>query len=319
MRVLLTGGFGYIGSRLAQMLAASTENEVTVGTRRMVPPPQTAPDANVVAIDWSSEASLLRACRGIDTVVHLAGMSAADCARDPVGALVFNGVGTARLVAAAIQQRVTRFVYLSTAHVYGAALTGVVNELTCTQPRHPYATSHRAGEDVIRLAHRGAMIEGIVVRLTNSFGAPVDPSGRCWSLLINDLCLQSIRTRRAVLKTEGTQRRDFLPISEACRAIAHLLAVPAQSLGDGVFNVGSGWAPTALEAAEVVAARIEEQLGFRPEIHIGTAHDNVGDGWLDFRVQRLLNTGFVPRRQASMEELDKLIAFCVRYESRIAT
>lgn len=319
MRVLLTGGFGYIGGRLAQMLAATTDHEVTLGTRRMAPPPQTAPGANVVAIDWSSEPSLLEACKGIDIVVHLAGMSAADCARDPVAALEFNAGGTARLVAAAVRQSVSRFVYLSTAHVYGAALTGVVDELTCPQPRHPYATSHRAGEDVVRLAHGEATIEGIVVRLSNSFGAPVDPRGHCWSLLINDLCLQSIRTRRAILKTEGTQRRDFLAISEACRAITHLLAIPALSLGDGVFNVGSGWAPTTLEAAGFVVARIEELLGFRPEIQKGAARDAIGDGRLDFRVQRLVNTGFELRRQASTQELDKLIAFCVQYESRIAT
>jgi UDP-glucose 4-epimerase len=255
----------------------------------------------------------------MDMVVHLAGMNATDCARDPVAALQFNGVGTARLINAAVQQRVARFIYLSTAHVYGGALTGVVDELTCPQPRHPYATSHRAGEDVVRHAHGAAMIEGIVVRLSNSFGAPVDPSAHCWSLLINDLCLQSIRTRRAVLKTVGTQRRDFVGISEACRAIAHLLAVAASSLGDGVFNVGSGWTPTTLEVAEVVAARVEELLGFRPEIQKGAARDAVGDGSLQFRVQRLVNTGFEPHRQACTEDLDKLIAFCVRHDSRIAT
>lgn len=312
MRILLTGGFGYLGRRLSQTLEMNTEHIVTLATRRAITPPLAALQANAIRIDWDSETDLRRACEGMEAVVHLAGMNATDCANNPVAALQFNGVGTARLIRAAIQHRVTRFIYLSTAHVYGAALKGVVDEHTCPEPLYPYATSHRAGEDAVRLAHQAGAIDGIVVRLSNSFGAPTDPETDCWSLLTNDLCRQAVHTRRAVLKSDGIQRRDFVPISEACRAFAHLLTIPRSGLGNGVFNVGSGWAPTIIEMAELVATRVEAVLRFRPHIQRGSCTDAIGSSFLDFRSEHLLATGFELRRDAIVEELDRLIAFCAQ-------
>jgi UDP-glucose 4-epimerase len=314
---MLTGGFGYLGGRLAQILATTTDYEITSATRRAVPPPAPAPGVKGVTLDWSSERSLSQACEGVDTIVHLAGMGAADCAADPVAALEFKGIATARLMRAAIQEQVRRFIYISTAHVYGAALSGTVNESTSPQPSHPYATSHRSAEEIVRLAHSASSIQGIVMRLSNCYGAPADPGVDCWPLLINNACLQAVRVRSVLLKSSGHQRRDFVALSEACRAIRHFVSVPVSSLGDGVFNVGSGWAPTALEAADVVASRVERALGFRPEIRRGTMNDKVGEGSLDFCVHRLIATGFEPRQEAISEELDRLIEFCVRHNDLI--
>jgi UDP-glucose 4-epimerase len=314
LRILLTGGFGFLGGRLAQMLTDSRQHEVTLGTRRQIDAPPWAPGAKVVTIDWADDRHLSRACRGMDAVVHLAAMNAQACARDPVAALECNGVCTVRLLRAAVEQRATRVVYLSTAHVYGAALVGTVDENTCPQPRHPYATSHRAGEDAVFTARATGTIEGVVVRLSNSFGAPAGPVDESASLLTSDLCRQAMDTRRMVLKTAGFQRRDFIPASEACRAILHLTTVPASRLGDGLFNVGSGWAPTICEMATSIAFRIEALLGFRPEIHTGIASDPMGAEGLDFQIRRLLGTGFEPRREAIVEELDRLIAGCQRQQ-----
>jgi UDP-glucose 4-epimerase len=261
-------------------------------------------------MDWSSDRRLERACAGIDAIVHLAGMNAADCERDPVAALEFNGVGTARLVRAAISQRVNRLVYLSTAHVYGAALKGTVNELTCAQPRHPYATSHRAGEDAVRLTRTGQPSIAIVARLSNAFGAPACPEANCWSLVTNDLCRQAVTTRRAVLRSAGSQRRDFIPVSEACRAMAHLLSLPPERVGDGLFNIGGAWAPTMLEMARLVAERVTARLGFCPQLVVGTADDGECVEHLEYSVSRLAATGFTLRQDSVQQELDRLVEFC---------
>jgi UDP-glucose 4-epimerase len=317
LKVLLTGGCGYIGGRLAQMMSTDAGYELVLGTRRPAGAPPWAPHAAVVRTDWASEPELARVCRGMDAIVHLAGMNAADCARDPVAALEFNAVGTARLMRAALDSNVRRFLYLSTLHVYGAALVGSVNEETRPEPRHPYATSHRAAEDVVCTAHAANRIQGIVIRLANAFGAPVDPASDCWSLAINDLCRQAVQTRSVALRTTGLQRRDFMPLSEAGRAIVHLLNLATPQLGDGVFNVGSGWAPTLLEAAEAVAAAVEEVFGYRPRVHAGTCADAVGRCSLDFSVQRLLASGFDPQPGAKAAELRRLIEFCVQHAAHL--
>jgi UDP-glucose 4-epimerase len=309
LNVLLTGGLGYLGGRLAQVLAAEPYCELALATRRAGCADLPVPNARLVSLDWGSDAALEQACGGIDAVVHLAGMNAADCARDPIAALEFNGVGTARLARAAAGQRVRRFVYVSSAHVYGTALRGCVDELTCPEPVHPYATSRRAAEDGLR-QNRGGTLETVIVRLSNGFGAPASPTVDCWSLVTNDLCRQAVTTRRAVLRSGGQQRRDFVPLAEACRAIAHLLMLPAARLGDGLFNVGGDWAPTMLEMAELIAARVAAVLGYRPQVVAGEAREDIGAELREYSVARLLATGFALRSGAVVEELDRLVGFC---------
>jgi UDP-glucose 4-epimerase len=108
MKVLVTGGFGYLGGRLGQSLSARPEYRVTLGSRGRTDTPSWLPSALTAQTDWTSSASLESACAGNDAVVHLAGMNAADCAADPAAAFEANAVCTARLVAAATATRVRR-------------------------------------------------------------------------------------------------------------------------------------------------------------------------------------------------------------------
>ena len=94
MRVLVTGGSGYIGGRLCESLASSVGYWVVSASRSNSHRP--GPGINVAVIDWRSDESLRACCSGIDCIVHLAAMNAPDCALSPVAALEINTVGTAR-------------------------------------------------------------------------------------------------------------------------------------------------------------------------------------------------------------------------------
>jgi UDP-glucose 4-epimerase len=313
VKVLLTGGVGYLGGRLAEFLAAHTEHDVVLGTRTPERAPAWAKSYPCVRTDWTEPTNLFAACKNVEAIVHLVGMNAACSAADPPGALEVNGLGTARLLRAACDAGVRRFIYLSTAHVYGDSLTGIVDEVSCPRPRHPYATSHRAGEDAVRAASFSTGIEGLVVRLSNAYGAPADCSADCWSLLTNDLCLQSVRTQRLTLRTKGDQRRDFVPLGEVCRALAHLLSVPASTLKNNeTVNLGGGWAPTLREMAMLVGKRSDAVLGFHPEVVSGSTADATGGGLIEYRVTRLLASGFEQNPNALIAEMDGLIRFCHR-------
>ena len=82
------------------------------------------PQSEVVKLIWDDKDALTEACRNVDTVIHAAGMNAQDCTKDPVAALEFNGVATARLVEATCKAGVNQLIYLSTAHVYSNPLQG---------------------------------------------------------------------------------------------------------------------------------------------------------------------------------------------------
>lgn len=310
-RILVTGGFGYVGGRVGQALAVQPNVEVMLGSRSPQQCPAWLPTAVPVLTPWQDRAALAEACAGVDTVIHLAAMNEIEAAQDPVGALEMNGVATARLMEAAKAGRVGRFIYLSTAHVYGAPLTGRIDESICPRPVHPYATSHRAAEDVVLAAHATGVMAGIVVRLSNSFGAPAHPGVNRWTLLVNDLCRQAATTGKLVLKSSGLQRRDFVTLADVGRAIVHLERLSQAFLGNGIFNVGGTWAPSVMEMAELVAERCDAVLGFRPQIVRPEPADGETDQSLDYRIDKLAESGFRLENDHDAE-IDATLLLCSR-------
>ena len=313
MKVLITGGFGYLGGRLAQHLSAQKRNEILLGTRGEIISPAWLSNAKVVKTDWYSKEELEGMCVGIDSIVHLAAMNAQDCTDDFVRALESNGVFTARLLQAAIKQKVKRFVYLSTAHVYSDRLTGVITEQVCPVGTHSYATSHRVGEDVVFAAHKRGGIEGVIIRLSNAFGKPTHKNANCWMLLVNDLCAQAIADQCIKLRTSGKQRRDFITLSDACRAIKHLLEVSVNQLGNGLFNVGGMWSTTVLEMAQCISERIFAVIGDKINVFTGMDKDGLASDteMLDYRIDKLIATGFSLNRDVN-QEIDQLLQFLIQ-------
>ena len=310
MRVLITGGFGYLGGRFAQFLVSQTGDEILLGSRQQNEPPKWLPKAKVVQTQWSSLAGLEQICSNVDAIVHMAGMNAQDCATDPVAALELNAVATARLLQAAVRQGVKRFINLSTAHVYdGSPLTAAITEETYPASLHPYAASNLAGEDVVRAANQRGDIKGIVMRLSNAYGMPAHKDVNCWMLLVNDLCRQAVTTKRMVLKSSGLQRRNFVPLHDVCRAIDHLLHLPVQALVMDVFNVGGEWSPPVWEMAHLIQERCNVVLGFKPELTRIPPQTGKTVTELNYRFDALRQTGFQLNTN-KVEEIDRLLNFC---------
>jgi UDP-glucose 4-epimerase len=308
MRILITGGFGFVGSRLAVHLA-QVGHEIILGTRHSTASPEWLPQAEVAKISWDDEVALERNCAGIDVIIHAAGMNAQDCAVDPVAALAFNGLATARLVAVASQVRLKKFIYLSTAHVYASPLVGIITEETCPRNLHPYATSHLAGEQAVLSAHSRGELQGIVLRLSNAFGTPMHKYANCWMLLVNDLCKQAIETRKLVLHTSGLQHRDFIGLTEVC-CVAEKLVDSDQLEQTNVFNVGAGVSQSVLEMAKLIQQRCTEVLGFTPELQHKQSGVDEQYTALIYRSDNLNTFGISWKSQTNTVEIDNLLLCC---------
>jgi UDP-glucose 4-epimerase len=307
MKILITGGFGYLGGRLAMQLAI-TNNEVSLASRSFATSPEWLPQAQAIRINWNSKSSVAAACAGVDAIVHAAGLNAQDCSANLVDALEVNGLFTARLLQEAIKQGIKRFIYISTAHVYGNDLFGIISEKTIPESIHPYATSHRAGEEVVLAAHNREEIEGIVVRLSNAFGMPAHKNVDCWMLLVNDLCRQAITSKNLVLKTAGKQQRNFITLTDACNAIEYLLGIPNDKLDGGLFNVGGMNSATVLDMANKISNRVYNMTGDRPEITCRSIEKNINKPRLDYKIDKLIATGFSLQGDIN-SEIDKLLQF----------
>ncbi len=307
MRILVTGGLGYIGSNIVKYLS-ELGHSVFVGSSRL--DATKSPGLNLkyrVKLEWDNEFSLQTACCNTDVVIHAAGINAMGCEEDPVSALNFNGVATARLIRAASSSGVRRFVYLSTAHVYRSPLVGDISEKVCLENLHPYATSHVAGENALLYACNKKWLEGVVLRLSNIFGAPADASANCWTLFVNDLCCQAVKTGFLHIKSPWAQERDFIPMQEACRMIGYFANPLVKVDQKCILNIGSGSSMSLLEMAYLIQERCRILFGYKPAI--------IKANYVGERVPLNYSVDLMKSFGASLgsnlnDEIDSLLLFC---------
>jgi len=258
LRILITGGLGYLGSRLAHYLDQKG-NEVIVASRDHDKSKNLSKRILIQVIDWKSETSINQACKECDIVIHAAGMNADSCKKDPVAALDFNGVVTAKLIRSALLCKVSKFIYFSTAHVYSECLSGYFDENSCTMNLHPYATTHKVAEDMVLHMTKGRSMLGVVLRLSNVFGSPVHSKVDCWELFVNNICKQAVLTNEIHLKTLGTQYRNFLPMENLCIIVEYFLSSKSFKNIDSsaIYNIGSETAKTIYEVALLVKSQAQ--------------------------------------------------------------
>jgi len=292
------------------MHLAQAGHQVILGSRRPATAPAWLLQSEVIQVIWDESSALEHICTGVDILIQAAGMNAKDCQHDPVAALALNGVATARLVAAASAVGVKRFIYLSTIHVYSSSLRGTITEEDCPYNLHPYATSHLAGEHAVLSASQAGKIEGIVLRLSNAFGEPVDRHVNCWMLLVNDLCKQAVQTGKLVLKTGGLQQRDFISLSEVCRVVEYFSAGFSNSRQTGIFNIGSGVSLSVLTMAQLIQERCADVLGVEPLLERSQGGIDEVNPVLKYRTDKLKSLGVNIGDADNMTEIDSLLNFC---------
>ena len=312
MRILITGGLGYLGARLVEYFSLKGY-EINLASRGSAHVFDFPNNVALKVIDWNDEFSINQACKGCDVVIHSAGMNAALCSLDPVAALEANGVTTAKLLKHAVLCSVSKFIYFSTAHVYSDSLTGYFDEKSCTNNFHPYATSHKAGEDAVQYMSQNGDIDGIVLRISNAFGAPVRPETDCWALLVNDLCFQATTLSRLKLKTSGRQYRNFIPIRDLCEKVDYFLS-PLYEYDlhiDHVYNLGSKVTISVYEMALLVDECYQSLFNEKLTVTIGGDDDVAfhSDKPLTYGVDKLLSMQG-PSPDYFKQEIKNLLLFC---------
>lgn len=309
-RVLITGGFGYLGGRIAVELARSADWEVYLGSRSdRKEKPRWLVDAGISSFDILRPETLEAALKDVDAVIHLAAMNENRCVENPAQAVVVNTIGTLNVLNAALSAGIERFIYFSTAHVYGSPLVGYIDEKNIPRPTHPYAITHKAAEDFVLASHDQGKITGIVVRLSNGFGTPTHPNVDRWTLLANDLCRQAIQHQNLTLRSSGLQQRDFITLANVGRAVKHLINLPIELCEDGLFNVGGGTSMSVWQMAQLIASRCKEVLGFTPGISRPQPKASEESLKIQYDMSKIKNTGFFLTGTIE-EELDNMLIFC---------
>ena len=245
MKVLVTGGAGFIGRHLVSALRIRSDDVTVLDNLHRGEP--VAGDGAVLQIaDVRDRAALAVAMKGVDVVYHLAAQSnVLGATSDPDYSFSTNVVGTYNVLRSAQERGVRRVVFTSSREVYGDAETLPVAETASFNPQNMYGASKAAGEFYCRLlATEG--LEVMVLRLANVYG-PGDRD-RVIPLFIK----MALSEQPLTIYGEG-KILDFVWIGDVVTALVAAASAPA----DCPINIGSGQGTTLLE----LAARVLEITG----------------------------------------------------------
>lgn len=259
MKVLVTGGFGYLGSICAEKLHEKGYEIRILG--RHVPDylRNWSKKFDLFLGDVTNKKTLINSCKDVDAVIHFAALNEVLCKKDPVGAINVNGLGTLNMLDVAFNEGVERFIYISTFHVYGIPKTNVITEETCPNPVNSYSITHRLAEMYCQQYKKEFGLSCVILRVSNGYGAPIHLNINRWSLVINDFCRQAIINKKILLLTKGTQERDFVSIPDIIQAISLMLKVEEEKISNSnIFNVGTGYSISIKKLADIIAEVYEE-------------------------------------------------------------
>ena len=245
MRLLVTGGAGFIGSHfvrqaLTNNLPGLVDTSVTVldaltyaGDRRNLAPVEDSERFSFVEGNILDAALLDELIPQFDAVVHFAAESHVD--RSIEGATEFvmtNVVGTQTLLDAALRHKLGRFLHVSTDEVYGSIDEGSWPETDPLQPNSPYAASKASSDLMVRAYGRTHKLDVVITRCSNNYG-PYQFPEKVIPLFVTNL----IDGLSVPLYGDGLNVRDWLHVNDHCRGIS--LALTKGRAGE-VYNIGGG-------------------------------------------------------------------------------
>ena len=314
MKVLVTGGAGYIGSHMVKVLAASGA-EVWVIDDLSTGHADAVRGAQLVRgdiADIPNTANLLKK-RRIEAVVHFAGASlVAESVANPAKYQARNVDASLALLEAMRHAGVTRIVFSSSAAVYGDPQRVPIDETHPTQPVNPYGASKLAVERKLTECGAAYGLRAVSLRYFNAAGADDglgerhDPETHLIPRILK-AALQ--KTAISIYGTDyptrdGTCVRDYVHVADLCTA--HLLALERLEQGHECFNLGNGEGFTVMEVVEAArratGRRIEIQLSAR---RAGDPAALVADAT---KARRVL--GWQPRRST----LERIVADAWQFE-----
>ncbi|WP_033288946.1 NAD-dependent epimerase/dehydratase family protein [Amycolatopsis jejuensis] len=232
-RVLITGGAGFLGSRLAAHLAAAGHEVTSVDQRSPLPGAAFAQEVADIT-DGLRLRSLLEA-GDIECVVHAAAMADLDLARtNPVATVTANLVGTAQVLEAARQAGVERVVYVSSEAVYGVVPgSAAIDEARCFDPISVYGATKAGGELLLGAYRQACGLDLVSVRLAEVYGP-----GLTMSEYVTELVAAAVGGAPFLAGGPVDQPVGLVFVEDAVEALR--LVVEAESLAQQAYHVSDG-------------------------------------------------------------------------------
>jgi len=267
MKVLITGGAGFVGSNLAHHLVArNCHVRVLDNLSAGQVDPQLPDAAELVVGDFTDATVMADSLKGVDAVVHLAALSGVmDSIVDPEPSFAINVVGTFQLLQLARRAGVKRVINASTGGALLGEVTPPISESMAPSPLSPYGASKMAIEGYCSAFSGSYGLQCTTLRFSNLYG----PRSAHKKSVVAAFIKMMVRGQPLVVYGDGSQQRDYLFVGDLVFGIEKAL----RSNDVGVFQLGSGGPTTlnrlieALFAVSGERTKVQYEPARRGEVH----------------------------------------------------
>jgi len=236
MRILITGGAGFIGSHIAEYYHEKAEVRVLDNLRSGKMRNLAGLNVEFIRGDVRDRVKLAAAMQGVDYVFHLAAMIGVPESMDnPLSCVDINVNGTLMVLEEAAKAGVKKLIYASCAAVYGNTSDVIRREDMCADPDSVYAVTKLDGEHYCKIFAEAGKLKTVSLRYFNVFGPRQDPES-AYAAAPAVFCNRAIHGRKIRIFGDGEQSRDFVYIDDVVKVNAFFMENDLQ----GVYNVASG-------------------------------------------------------------------------------
>jgi dTDP-glucose 4,6-dehydratase len=282
VRLLVTGGAGFIGSAFVRRRLATTSDEIVVidkltyaGDPARLDPcgadPSESARLHFVKGDIADGELVARVAGDVDAVLNFAAESHVDRSIADAGAFVRTGVEGVRTLLDAVRaatertNRPMRFLQVGTDEVYGSRAFGASREEDPSAPRSPYAAVKASGDLLALAYHATHGLDVVVTRGPNTFGPYQHPEK-----LVPLLITNAIEQLPLPIYGNGLHERTWLPVEDHAAAIGHVLD---HGVAGTIYNVPGGKQRTNLEMAAEILARLGRPMSLIRHVADRAGHD----------------------------------------------
>jgi UDP-glucose 4-epimerase len=300
MMLLITGGAGFIGSHLADRLAANGAAIRVLDDLSTGRPENLPKSAELLVGDVTEPETVERASHRVDAVFHLAAIASTTPNMERPRTRQVNAIGTVHVLDAAAQapgRETIPVIFASSAAVYGDNPALPLTETAAPQPLSPYAVDKLASEFYAQAAGRLRALPTVGLRFFNVYGARQNPHSP-HSGVISIFADRAARGETVAIHGDGEQTRDFVHVDDAIDALLSAWRLARSSPGRAeIFNVCTGRAVSIFQLARTIIALTGRgsKLCYAPS-RAGDVRQSIGDPTrardvLGFRAATALHDG----------------------------
>lgn len=286
MKILVTGGSGFIGSHIVEHFQGRAEVRVLDNLRSGFRHNLTGLEHRFIEASILDREAVREAMVGVDYVFHLAAMiSVPESMAKPIECNEINTTGTLVVLEEAARAGVKKLVLSSSAAIYGDNPVTPKREEMLPEPKSPYAITKLDGEYYCRMFAATGKLPTACLRYFNVFGPRQDPKSQ-YAAAVPIFIHRAVRNEPISIHGDGEQTRDFIYVKDIVAANAY---VAQHAPATGVFNVAYGQSITIKKLATMICGQLQSgsEIRHEPERAGDVKHSLAA-------VDRLRELGFVP-------------------------